>query len=171
VSLNKLTTLNSRAQNERQRWKWQLGRKGGLSDSTTPENTETSLRTAHNLAETPWMPPEYRSMVQCHVHKIPPLDSTLNQLTPVHILKPSFRSNLILSSHLLLDLPSGSLIKVYRLKFCVHFTSLLCVLYALPISSPFDLISLMISDEYKLRSYSTCNFLCSPVTSPLGKYI
>jgi len=63
--------------------------------------------------------------------------------------------------HLCIDHPS------FLTKFCMHFSSLPCVLYAPPIPSSFDFVTLItFGEEYKLCS-SLCSFHRSSVNSSL----
>ena len=102
-------------------------------------------------------------------HKRPPPVSILGQLSPVHMSHSiSWRSILILSTHLRLDLPNGLFPSGFPTK----------TLYA-PLSSPIratwpshlillDFITrTLLGEEYKSFISSLCNLLHSPVTSSL----
>jgi len=67
------------------------------------------------------------------VHKIPSLVPALSQTNLVHTITRYLTSILILYSHLHPGLPNGSSFQVPTLKLCMHFSSLLYVLYAPPI--------------------------------------
>jgi len=59
----------------------------------------------------------------------------MSHISPVHTLTPySIRLTLMLLSHLHVGLSSGLFLSGFQLKFFIHFSSLLCTLYALPIS-------------------------------------
>jgi hypothetical protein len=73
----------------------------------------------------------------------------------------SLRSIIILSSHLCLGLPNG--LQIFQTKFCMHFSSLPCLLRAPSIASYSDFITLIpFGKERKLWSSSSptyCLFL------------
>ena len=105
--------------------------------------------------------------VHYSIHKYPPTFHILSQLDPVHTPHPtSWRSNLILSSHLRLGLPNG----IYPSGFSTKtlYTPLLSSISA---TCPTHLISLdfisrtILGEEYRSYSSSLCSFLHSPVTS------
>ena len=106
--------------------------------------------------------------VHYRTHKRPPPFSILRHPNPVHYPHPSsWRSILILFTHLRLGLPSGLFPSGFPSK----------TLYT-PLSSPIratctahlivlDFITRKIlGEEYKSFSFSLCNLLHSPVTSP-----
>ena len=105
--------------------------------------------------------------VRYRIHNSPPPVPILSHNNPVHALHPtSWRSILILSSHLLLGLPSGLFPSSLPTK--TLYTPLLSptratcpaylVLYDL-------LIRIVFGDQYISWSFSLCSFLHSPVTS------
>ena len=102
-------------------------------------------------------------------HKCQPPVPVLSQIDLVHASHhTSWRSTLILSSHLRLGLPSGLFLSGFRTK----------TLYT-PLLSPLRVICLAhlilldfiarkkLSEEYRSLSSSLCSFLHSPVTSSL----
>ena len=98
-------------------------------------------------------------------YKCPPPVPILSQINPVHVSHPtSWRSILILSSHLSLGLPSGLFPQVSPPP--VHNFPLphVCYLPSLSYSSRFDHTT-PLGEEYSLLSYSLCSFLHSLVTS------
>ena len=102
-------------------------------------------------------------------HKRPPPVSILGQPNQVHITTPtSWRSILILSTHLRLGLPSSLLPSGLSSK--TIYTSLSSTIRA---TCPAHLILLdfitrtIFVEEYKSFSSSLCNLLHSPVTSSL----
>jgi hypothetical protein len=102
--------------------------------------------------------------VHYHVHKSPPLVSTLSLMNLVHTAPCYFsKINLILSSRLGLGLPSGffSFWLHHRNRTCIYFSSSPCV----SCPAPLDLIILIIrvlSEEYKLQSSSLWKCLHPP---------
>ena len=102
-------------------------------------------------------------------HKRPPTVPILSQLHPVPPPLPtSWRSILILSSHLHLGLPNGLLPSGFPTK--ILWTTLPSSIRA---TCPDHLILLdfitrtILGEQYRSLSYSLCNFLHSPVTSSL----
>ena len=107
--------------------------------------------------------------VHYRTHKRPPSISILGQPNPVHIpTSTSWRSILILSTHLRLSLPSGLLPSGFPTK--TLYTTLSSPIRA---TCPAHLILLdfitrtILGEEYKSFSSSLCNLLHSPVTSSL----
>ena len=106
--------------------------------------------------------------VHYRIHKCPPPVPILSQLDPVHTpLHPtSWRSILILSSHLRLGLPCGLIPSVFPTK--ILYTSHLSPVRA---TCSDHLIFLdfitrtILGEEYRSLSSSLCSFLHSPVTS------
>jgi hypothetical protein len=97
-------------------------------------------------------------------HKCPPPVPILSQLHPIPTTPPtSWRSILILSSHLRLGLPNG----FPTSTLCTHVSSPL--LATCP--AQFNLLDFtprtIMGKEYKSFSYSLCNFIHSPVASSL----
>ena len=95
------------------------------------------------------------------IHNSPPPAPILNQIKPVHVPAPipaSRRSILILSSHLLLDIPSGSFPQVSPPESCVHLCSPPYVLHATRI---------IFGEEYRSLRSSVCSLLHSSVPSSL----
>ena len=99
------------------------------------------------------------------IHECPPLVPILSQLDPVHAPhSTSWRSILILSSHLRLGLPSGLLPSGFPTN--TLYTPLLCQIRATcPARLILNLITRTIfGEEYRSLSSSWCSFLHSPVT-------
>jgi hypothetical protein len=70
------------------------------------------------------------------VHQSPPLVSILSQLHSIHTFPPylpKIHPNIILQSTPRFSALSS--LQIFRPKFCIHFSSLPCVLYAPPMSS------------------------------------
>ena len=112
-----------------------------------------------------WM----NAKVHYRSHKFPPPLPILSQLDPVHTLYPiSWRSILILSSHLRLGLPSGLFPSGFPTK--ILYTPLLSPIRATCAThlSLLDFITQkVLGEEYISLSTSLCSFLQSPVTSSL----
>jgi len=91
---------------------------------------------ANNHAASPEIPRLlWKPKVHYRSHKIPLLAPVLSQMDPVHTLPPYFSkvySNIIFPFTLVL--PSGLFLQVIRPEFCMHFSSLPCLLHAPPIS-------------------------------------
>ena len=86
-------------------------------------------------------------------------------MNPIHALPPNFfKSSLILSFHLGLDLPGGLFPSHFTTKHRTHFS---CPLYVSHSGSShlyrFD-NRITFCEQHKLRSSSLCNFLLPPVT-------
>jgi hypothetical protein len=72
----------------------------------------------------------WKVKVQYRVHKIPTLLTTLNQISPVHILKHNFceiHFNIILPTTPMS--PKWSSLQVFRLKLCMHLWFSYSMLY------------------------------------------
>ena len=107
--------------------------------------------------------------VHYRIHKCPPPFSILSQLDPVHAPHPSsWRTILILSSHLSLGLPSGFLPSGFATK--TLYTPQLSPIHA---TCPAHLILLdfitrtILGEGYRSLNFSIYSFLHSPVTSYL----
>jgi len=107
--------------------------------------------------------------VHYHIHKCPPPFPILSQLDPVHTLHPtSWRSVLILSSHLSLGLPSSLFPSGFPTK--TLYTPFLSPIRA---TCPAHLIlhdfitRTILSEEHRLFWYVLCSIFHSPVTSSL----
>ena len=111
-----------------------------------------------------WNPKVHYRIQKC----VPPVP-ILNQLDPVHTPHPtSWRSILILPSHLRLGLPSGFLPSGFPNK--TLYTPLLCPIRAACLAHliRLDFITrTILGEEYKSLSSSLCSFLQSLVTSSL----
>jgi len=111
----------------------------------------------------------WNPQVHYHIHKCPPPVPIPSQLHPVHTpTSTSWRSILILSSHLWLGIPSGLFPSCFPTK--TLNTPLLSPIRA---TCPTHLILLyfitrtIFGEEYRSLSSSLCSFLHSPVTSSL----
>jgi len=99
------------------------------------------------------------------IHKCPPPVPILSQLDPVHT-PTSWRSILILSSHLSLGLPSGLFPSGFPTK-----TLYMTLLSPICATCPTHLILLdcitrtILGEQYRSFSTSLCSFLHYPVTS------
>ena len=105
--------------------------------------------------------------VHYRIHKCPPPLHILSQLDPVHTAT-SWRSTLILSSHLRLGLRSGLFPTVFPTK--TLYTSLLSPIRATCPAYPIilDFITrTILGEEYTTLNSSLCSFLHSSVTSSL----
>ena len=101
-------------------------------------------------------------------HKCPPPAPILSQLDPVHTPphSTSWRSMLILSSHLCLGLPSGLIPSGFPTK--TLYTPLLCIHATYPAHLFLDFMTrTILGEEYRWWSSSLCSYLHSPVTSSL----
>ena len=104
------------------------------------------------------------------IYKCPPPVPILSQINPVHDPPnpTSWRSILILPSHLRLGLPSGLFPSGFPTK---HFYALLLFLVRATCSAHLILLDLItqiiFGEQYRSLSSSLCNFLHSPVTSSL----
>jgi hypothetical protein len=107
--------------------------------------------------------------VYYRIHKCPTPVSIMSQLNPIHTSHPpSWRSILILSSHLRLVLPIGFLSLRVPHQNPVHATPFPHPSYMPRLSHLFDFITrTILGKEYKSFSSSLCNFLHSPVVSSL----
>jgi hypothetical protein len=107
--------------------------------------------------------------VHCRIHKCPPPVPVSRQLDPVHNpTSTSWRSILILSSHLRVGLPSGLFPSVFPIK--TLYTPLLFPQSATWLAHLIllDFITRKIfGEQYRSLSSSLSSFLHSPVTSSL----
>jgi hypothetical protein len=104
--------------------------------------------------------------VHFRVHKSPPLVSIVNHMNPVHTLTPNSLISilLILSSHLLLGLPSGLLPSGIPTKILYTFL-ISTIRVTCPVKLvPLDLITLILFNYW---SPSACSLLQPPTTSSL----
>jgi len=99
-------------------------------------------------------------------HKLPPSVPILSQLDPVHT-PTSWRSTLILCSHLCLGLPSGLFTSGFPTKALysslLSYTSATCPAHLILL----DFITKILGEKYGTLSSSIRSFLHSPVTSSL----
>ena len=115
-----------------------------------------------------WNPKVYYCIYTC-----PPPVPILRQLEPIHASNStSWRSILIVSSHLRLVLPSGPFPSGFPTK-TLYVPLLSPIRAACPASLILDLITrTILSEKYRSLSSSLCSFLHSLVTSsPLGPNI
>ena len=109
----------------------------------------------------------WKPKVHCRIYKCPPPVPIPGHINAVHA-SPSWRSILILLSHLRLGLSSGLFPSGLTTKN-LHAT----LLYPIRVICPAHLILLdsitqiILSDEYRSQSYSLCSLIHSPVTSSL----
>ena len=106
--------------------------------------------------------------VHYHVYKCLPTDPILSQIDPAHPPQlTSWKSILILSSHLRLELPS----RLFPSGFPTN-TLYTPLPYSKRVTCPAHQILLdfiarkIVDEEYRSLSYSLCSLLHSPVTSP-----
>jgi len=76
-------------------------------------------------------------------------------------------SIVIISSHLRLVLGMASSLQVLVLKFCMHFSSLTCVLHSPNLTLYDFIIQIIIGKVYQLWISSLCSLLQPPTTSSL----
>jgi len=109
----------------------------------------------------------WKLKVHYHIHKCPPPVPILSHINPVHApYQNSWRSILILYSHLCLGLPSGLFPSDFPTK--TLYMPLLSTIHAMCPTHHIilDLITqTILGEQYISLSTSLCSFLHSPVTS------
>ena len=147
---------------------WQVGKYTYLLLLTHSKEQSLSWEASYRFSASQEIPRIlWNPKVHYRIHKCPPTVPILNHIDPIHT-PTSWRSILILSSHLCRGLPSGLFPSYFPTK--TLYTPLLSSIRA-TCSSHLILLDFItraiLGEEYRSLSSSLCSFLQSLVTSSL----